>query len=162
MPTPTQILTAFRADLVAAGLVRRPSEAGVLPPCHIEPADGAPAPGEREGIENDAELVVSLFHSGDFAEDTFDTYRRRAAIDVRYRSIGNTGLIRAAGLDAAIRSRLTSPDRNYGLGFALSDGTFIYQAVQFGGFGPLERGRTGNGAARFTNGAKYVLEAAAG
>lgn len=158
MPSPTDVLAALRVDFIEAGLVRRPSEAGVAPPMHIEPAEGAPAPLEREGVEDDPELVLSLMHSGDFGEVPEDSYRRRAIIDVRYRSRGNAGLRRAAALDQAIRARLTSADRNYGRGFMLADGlTFVHEAQQYGGFGPIDRGRDGPTPV-FTNGAKYMVE----
>jgi hypothetical protein len=158
VPSPTDVLTALRVDLIAAGLIRRPSEAGTLPPAHVEPAEGAPAPGEREGIEDDPELVVTLMHSGDFGEEPQDSYRRRAIIDVRYRSRGGTGLRRAAMLDQAIRARLTGPERNYGRGYLLADGsTYVHQAQQYGGFGPIDRALDGT-TPRFTNGAKYLLE----
>lgn len=126
-----RILTAFRDELVAAGIVRKPSVAGDLPPMHVEPPGGAPAPGDLSepkkpaddpaNVEHDAELVITVSLSGDLGEAPLDTYRRRSILDVRYRSRGTAGLQRARQVDDAIRRQIvTRPD--YGLGWTMAAG----------------------------------------
>lgn len=159
MPDQSAILAAFREELVTANLVRKPSSAGALPPLHIEPRGGAPAPGEREGIEDDANLVLSLFASGELSEDNFDAVtRRRLVIDVRYRAASSAAERSAMALDAAIRGLLIRPDTNYGFGFELGSASliFVHQAALFGGLGPIERGE----GLPFTLGAKWMIECA--
>lgn len=159
MPDAGAILTAFREELIAAGLVRRPSDAGALPPAHIEPLEGAVAPGDRHGTENDDELVISLFHSGDLSETNYDAaLRRRTVIDVRYRTPSNAGERRIMALDAAIRARLISPATNYGYGFIIGTAAplNVYQAALWGGLGPVQRG-AGIGLDLL---AKYLIECA--
>lgn len=154
------VLTAFREELIAAGLVRRPSAAGAQPPAHIEPLEGAVAPGDRSGVEDDGELVVSLFHSGDLSEATgYDAAtRRRTVIDVRYRTPTNAGERRAMALDAGIRGRLIRPETNYGYGFELgtAGALWVAQAALWGGLGPISRG-AGTGLDLV---AKYLIETA--
>lgn len=159
MPDASAVLTAFRAELVEAELVRRPSEAtpAGAPPMHVEPREGAPAPGEREGVEDDPGLVLSLFHGGDLAEDLFDTYRRRTVAEVRYRSATNADLRRAMALDAAVRAHFTGYERQYGTGFTIAGGLFVLSFGVLGGFGPISRSRE----AGFVNGSRFVLEVAA-
>lgn len=157
MPDSAVVLTAFRDELVAAGLVRKAAVAGVLPPMHVEPVEGAPAPGERPAPEDHADLVVSIFASGELAENGPDTYRRRLIIDVRYRAKGTAGLKRAAALDAAIRAYLTAQARNYGAGFVMGGSLFVMGVGVFGGFGSIARSK----AEGYTNGAKYLVESAA-
>lgn len=140
------VLSALREELVDAGLVRRPSEsipAGV-PPCHIEPVEGAPAPGEREGIEDDAELVLSLFASGVLGEGAFDAgYRRRVVLDLRYRAASSAAYRRAMALDAAVVGWLIRPATNYGHGFTIGVASplLVHEAAVFGGFGRLGSSR---------------------
>lgn len=158
MADAAEILTAFREDLIELELVRRPSEAGPRPPMHVEPVEGAPGPGEREGIEDDAGLVVSLFNGGELGEGTGyeAAIRRRQVVDVRYRGKDNAAVRRIFALDAAIRASLVTPARNYGYGFELGTAApvFVHQAAVWGGLGPLGRGRdTG-----FDFVAKYLLE----
>lgn len=159
MPDNADILTAFREELIEAGLVRRPSEAGAEYPMHIEPRDGAPAPGEREAVEDHATLVVSIFASGELGETTYDAAtRRRLVIDVRYRSGSNAALREAMALDAAIRARLIRQATNYGYGFVMGSAApvYVHQAALFGGFGALGRGRD----VAFDHVAKWVIETA--
>lgn len=151
------ILTAFRDELVTAALVRKASVAGALPPAHVEPIEGAPAPGDRRAPEDHATLVLSLFHDGDLAEDPFDAYRRRTIIDVRYRAKNTAGLKAAAALDASIRARLTEQARNYGNGFVMGGTVLVLSAGVWGGFGPIARSKAGG----YVNGAKYMIEAVA-
>jgi hypothetical protein len=158
------ILTVFRQELVNAALVRPPSVAGALPPMHVEPIDGAPAPGEREGVEDNAALVTSIFYSGDVTPEVFGT-DRTAVIDVRYRSRDNAALRIAMGLDAAIRRRLTERlglGGEYGLGYVmgagapapLAAGAFVRQASVFGAFSRLSSSK----ATGFDHIAKYAIE----
>lgn len=160
MTDPTAVLTAFREELIEADLVRRPSAAGARPPMHVEPIEGAVGPGDREGVEDDAELVVSIFAGGDLAEaDGYDAAtRRRTTIDVRYRSASSSALRRAFALDAAIRGRLIRPETNYGYGFELGSAAPVWaQAVGvWGGLGPLGRGK----GVGFDHVAKYLVEVA--
>lgn len=165
------ILAAFRADLIAAGLVRRPSEPEPVgaPPMHVEPVEGPPAPGEREGVEDDPDLVLSLMHSGDLAEGTgyAAAAQRRTVLDVRYRSRTAGALQRAAALDATIRRHFTRPQRNYGYGFLMapdlivdegqpterSGALWVQELGVWGGMGPVGRSR----AAGYDHVAKYVV-----
>lgn len=144
MPDIAATLTAFREHLIAADLVRRPSEATPdAPPCHIEPQDGAPAPGEREGVEDDQALTVSLFGT-ELGETNFDAgLRRRVLIELRYRPADNAALRTAEGLDTAIRGELIQPATSYGYGFELGTAAVLlcHQATLFAGLSTLSRGR---------------------
>lgn len=165
MADASAILTALRQELVNAGLVRPPSVAGALPPAHVEPVDGAPAPGEREEPEDHASLVVSLFYSGDVTPAAF-TDGRTGVIDVRYRSSGNPGLKTAMALDAAVVRRLVTrldeAEGRYGYGYVLGDGApapleaglRVRQVSVFGGFSRLSSSK----AAGFDHIAKYAVE----
>jgi hypothetical protein len=87
MPSNKDLLGAFRQHLVDQGLVRKASVA--VPgkrPVFVEPADGAPAPGEREGVENDDVTMISLFVGGDIAGAAFEGFIAKSTIDVRYRT----------------------------------------------------------------------------
>lgn len=162
-----QILSAFRQELINAGLVRAASVAGALPPAHIEPINGAPAPGD-EGIDppgNHPSLIVSLFYSGEVAPGTFDT-DRTGVIDVRYRSKDNAGLRTTMALDPAIRNRLVQrigeAEGRYGVGYFLgagapglpAPGLFVRQVSVAGGLSRLSASR----AAGFDHVAKYAVE----
>lgn len=131
----TAVLSAFRLELVNAGLVRRASQAGAAPPMLIEPLGGARAPGEAEDpVEDDANLVLSLFHSGTVSPaDNYDAaLARSVVIDVRYRTRrdpgANAALRAANALDKAIGARLIQPANNYGYGYLLG-GTLWAQRV---------------------------------
>lgn len=152
-----EVLTAFRHELVGRGLARKPDEAGILPPAHIEPEDGAPAPGDREGVENDDKLVVTLTGS-DLGEAAGNGYRRRVIVDVRYRAKGTAGLKRGRELDAAIADLLVH-NANYGLDYQLGafagrPGVRVLQALIYSGLGRIsasaERG--------YDDLAKYLIE----
>lgn len=66
MPTAiaSELLTEFRAHLIAKGIVREPRAAGPLPVMWIEPRDGTPAPGDMEGTEDSPTAVLGVFRSG--------------------------------------------------------------------------------------------------
>lgn len=121
--SPNELLTAIRRHLIDADIVRSPATADPdLRPCFVEPVNGAPAPGEREGTEDDALAMLSISLSTTLGELPFDTYRRRFSIDFRYRSRGTAGLKAARALDAAIRAELIGRD-DYAFGYVLAEGT---------------------------------------
>lgn len=155
MPDSSAVLTALRNELVAAGLgVRKASVAGSGYPIHVEPLEGAPAPGERNAPEDNADLVISILVSTEFGEESQNTYRRRTVIDFRYRSRGTAGKKAAAAVDAAIRQYLTTQGA-YGTGWGMDDNAvYVLSVAVFGGFGPIARSK----AEGYTDGAKYVLE----
>lgn len=113
MATPTEILTAFRQELVDEGIVRKPGDGpqpGGQPPMFVEPPDGAIAPGQaRKAEENDDSLVLSIFWGGAIAATDSDAYRIRGSIDVRLRSKGPAGLQRASTVLMAIRRAMFEP-----------------------------------------------------
>lgn len=156
LTTVNDVLTALRNELVAAGIVRKPANAGALPPMHVEPRGGAPAPGEREAPEDDPDVVVTISLSGDLAEAPFAP-TRRTVVDVRYRSKGNTGLIKARKVDAAIRARLVN-NASYGLGYLLDAAgaapLLVLQASVFAGLGRISNDPDQG----FDELAKYALE----
>jgi hypothetical protein len=158
----TAVLTAFRAELDAAGLVRRPSTDDVArPPLIVEPLEGPPAPGDDlgDGLYGDPELVLSLLHSGELTPSSgYSAATERVyTVDVRYRSKTAAALRRAEALDTAIRDRLIRPETNYGYGFILAEGTaaalLVTMVGVFGGFGPISRSR----AAGYDHVAKYAV-----
>lgn len=65
MTTP-DLITNLRDYLIEQEIVRDPRSDDDLdlPPCWREPEDGAPAPGEKNGVENSDVAVVSLFRTG--------------------------------------------------------------------------------------------------
>ena len=85
MPTPpisSRVLTESRAHLVSAGVVREPRVAGSDPPCWIEPRGGAPDPGDRSGVEDSTEAVVSIFRSGGIVQPFWEQrYGRKDTLD---------------------------------------------------------------------------------
>lgn len=145
MPAPdsTAVLTALRDALLAAGLVRRPRDAGALPPLHIEPSGGAPAPHDRADAsdpaaqrETDNDLVVTLRFSGDVTPAPGPGARTRIVVaDLIYRSEGTAALKAGRALDAAIGDLLAGPT-TYGDGVQLP-GLFIVQASVFAGLSPV-------------------------
>lgn len=162
MADDARVLSAFREELIALGLGRRPSEPGdpegAPYPVVIEPVDGAPAPGELADEDFDhSELIVTLLAGGDLSEATgYEArQRRRAVVDVHYRAIDNAALREVYGIDNAIRLALTAPERNYGYGFELGTDALVYvhQASLWAGLGPISRGPAG-----FHHVAKWMLE----
>src|SRR5688572_12524371 len=102
MASATDLLTAFRAHLVAQGIVRIPGAgpSGDLPPMFVEPEGGPIVPGNaRKPEEDDATLILSTFWSGAVAAAD-DAFRLRGVIDVRFRSMTSAGLMRAAATAA--------------------------------------------------------------
>lgn len=164
MPDSTAVLTALRDELVSRGLVRKAtvagaqSSTGAAPPCHVEP-NAPPAPGEREGLEDDASLAVTIRLSTELGEEAF-AYRRRIVIDVIYRSLGTGALKRARALDAAIRSALVDGRPDYGLGWTMGSAApvLVLQSSVYGGLGPVSR----DPAQGATDQAKYAFEVKVG
>lgn len=165
MPDGTEVLAALREELIAAALVRRPSEGanatGSPYPLVIEPYDGPPAPGELGDDEVDHnELVVSAFYAGGLgAADGFEASTRKVhSIDLRYRSKGMAALRAAMDLDAAIRARIIRPETNYGYGWVMGTAAplFVHQATPIGDFAPLSRSRDRG----FDHVAKWWIETA--
>jgi hypothetical protein len=153
----SEVLTAFRAELVAAAIVRRPSETGTAggpPPMHLSPIDGPPAPGQREGVENDPDLVLSLLYAGDVAAPSgYDAaQRQRIILDVRIRARDTTARRRGMAVASAITGRLIRPETNYGYGFMLG-GRRVLEVSAEGG-GPVSSSL----AAGFDDLAKYRIE----
>lgn len=152
------VMAAFRSHLIAAELVRRPSEAtpAGAPPMFIRPIDGAPSPLDpREGTERDDELILTLMHSSDVAPATaFDAYNSgRAVFDVRFRSANNEASRRATALSAAITLALINPATNYGYGFMLG-GLWVLE-VNLAGGGPI----SSSSSTGFDDVVKYLVEA---
>lgn len=167
----TDVLAAFRAELVAAGLVRRASEPRAAgdappPPMIVEPPEGPPGPHDDlgDGLIGDPDLILSLIGSGEVSPaNSYDAaVARTLTLDVRYRSSSAAALRRAEDLDGAIRARLIRPETNYGYGFVLAEGTpaelLVQAAAVFAGFGPVNRSR----AAGFDHVAKYAVTVSPG
>lgn len=81
------LLTALRDYLVSAGVVRKPSVAGVLPPLWLEKQLGVPAPGEGQGNEVGSDLVLGAFLTGGFAPEPYGSWIRKPIIDIRFRGL---------------------------------------------------------------------------
>lgn len=163
-----RLLAAFRAELVIAGLVRRPTEAPVgsppPPPMLNEPDEGPPGPSSTiadafgRGTYGDADLVLSLMHSSDAppADGFAQAVGVTRIVDVVYRSANSAALRRAYALDAAIANRLVRPETNYGYGFTIAQGDgplFLQGAQVFAGMGPISRSRVEG----YRHVAKYAL-----
>lgn len=117
MATPTDLLGAFRAHLIAGGIVRLPSGGpdDGLPPMFIEPEAGPISPGHaRSPVEDDATLILSIFYGGAIAAGD-DAFRLRSTIDVRFRSRTSAGLQRAALVATRIRDEMFEPGDSPGI-----------------------------------------------
>jgi len=142
-PDSTVILTALRDAMLAAGLVRRGSAPGNLPPILVEPSGGAPAPHDRADAgdaaatrETDNDLVVTLRYAGDVTPAPGPSARTRVVIaDLIYRSQGTTALKAGRALDAAVADLLAGPT-TYGQGVQLP-GLFVVQASVWAGLSPV-------------------------
>lgn len=135
----TKVLSALQADLIGAGLVRKPGIVGTLPPLHVEPDDGPLSPGDTEDQETSGLLVVTARLSTT-APSVAGTYVRKFVIDLVYRSITTKGLIQARRLDDAIYQRLIET-AGYGTGVMLNEGgpdqTFCLSIENIAGLGDL-------------------------
>lgn len=160
MPDAGLVLTAVRQELINAALVRAPSVAGARVPAHIEPVDGAVAPGDRTDARTGPSVeeaggpdtpVVSLFFDGDVAPATFGS-DRTTVVSVRYRAMTSAGVRAVHALDAAIRRRLVerddpalAGDGRFGLGYFMGAGSpglpagglWVRQASVYGGLSRL-------------------------
>lgn len=116
----TMLLQAFQADLTAAGLARRPGVAGSAPPLWMEPSDGAPAPGEKAGVENDAGTVLTVFAPDEVLGG--GNWQQQHEIDVWVRTKGNGAVTRAYDVEQAIRDRIIGADE-FRIDFDLAPGT---------------------------------------
>jgi hypothetical protein len=76
------LLEAIRSYLVSLGHVRLPTVAGTAPPLWLAPEGGAVAPGDKQGVENDPDLVLSVFHTGGIAGEPFYSWVRRDTVDI--------------------------------------------------------------------------------
>lgn len=133
----TRVLTALRDELERAGVARRPNAAGSLPPVFVEPADGPPAPGEREGTEAGTDLVVTLRLS---TSTSPMPGHRIDVIDVVVRSKGTVGLKAGRELFAAIVERIVdgaSYGRGVLIGYPEGSPVFVLEASLFAGIGPV-------------------------
>lgn len=66
------LLTHLRDYLASKGLGRDPRTAGSEYPIWREPRDGAVAPSEKEGDEDNADLVLSLYRTGGVPRGYFE------------------------------------------------------------------------------------------
>ena len=152
----TATLTALRNELEGRGLIRRPNTPGAAPPLFIEPAGGAPAPGEREGDEGGARLVVTARLSGEGPTRAGEGYRRLIIVDLIYRSTATLGLIEGRALDEAIVAALVGGS-SYGTGLLLDESgpepVLALEASVFAGLGPVSE----TGGVR-TESSKLALE----
>src|SRR5688572_1472041 len=99
MPDSTAVLTALRDELLERALVRRPGDAGDLPPAFVEPRGGPPAPHDRADDadagarrETDNDLVVTLRLSSELSAAGPRARYRTVIVDVVYRSTGTDAL----------------------------------------------------------------------
>lgn len=104
------LLSGFRNYLVAQGLVRKPSVAGAVPPLWIEPQDGVPAPGEKQGTEDDAHRVLGVFYTAGLAPRPYEKEYRTRFVDVVYRTkevgdLGATFVLNQAIFNAIVDKR---------------------------------------------------------
>lgn len=106
------LLSAFRSWLVAQNVARVPSVAGAAPPMYLEPRDGAPAPGQQQGVEADSSCVMSVFASGGIPPAPLESWLRRDTLDVWIRTAKAPTVFSVEGsLRAALVER-----RNFDMG----------------------------------------------
>lgn len=86
MADAAQLMEAFREELVDAGIARAPTVAGPLPPVWLAPEGGANAPSDKQGVENNNDLVLSVFYAGGQAMRPFESFWRRSTVDVVFRA----------------------------------------------------------------------------
>lgn len=165
------ILSAFRQELINAALVRAPSVAGALPPAHVEPINGAVAPGDREPPEEAQgpdTPVVSLFYE-EVNVEAFNT-ARVGVVAVHYRGMTTAALRAVHALDAAVRARLVerldpalaAAGGQHGLGYFAgagapslpAPGLWVRQASVFAPLGRLSESK----ATGYHRVARYALE----
>ena len=81
MADASDLLEQLRAHLIAEGIARHPDAGGPLPPLWIQPEGGAPAPGDKSGVQNHADLVVTAQFTGGLAAPRYASDRRRDTVD---------------------------------------------------------------------------------
>lgn len=103
MSDATVLLAQLRAHLVGLGLAREPQTAGAAHPLYLQPRDGAPAPGDKPGVERDTELVLTAMWTGEVGLPPRERFRRIDTVDVWLR-----GRTAPAALDyeAVLRAQL--------------------------------------------------------
>jgi hypothetical protein len=153
-----ELLTHLRDYLIANSLVRDPRVAGADPPFWRAPADGAIAPGEKSGTENDNLLVVSAFRQPGPTPPVFEQpHWRYAVVDLWLRTASQPA---AWQLDEAIRPLLVgvgAPKQGFDMA-----GLNVIEASQFRDLQPLGKvdGETSTGARIdvFTLQTSYVFQ----
>jgi hypothetical protein len=151
-------LRDFLAAPAQGSLVRDPRVAGAPPPFWRAPGEGAIAPGEKVGDENDDLLVVSAFRQpGPTSPVIEQPHWRYAVVDLWIRAAVQP---QAWELDAAIRPLLVGVGAAK-QGFDMA-GLTVIAASQFRELQPLGRvdGTTSTGAKIivFTFQASYMLQ----
>lgn len=85
-----EVIGPLRDYLVAQGVVRKPSVAGALPPCWLEPREGLPAPGEKppngSATQVGPTVVLGLFRTGGIAVGPYESSWRERTLDLRIRA----------------------------------------------------------------------------
>ena len=152
MPTQKGLLSALATYLVTNDVGRHPSRAGALPPIFLDPVRGAPAPGEREGTENDADLMLTLSPGGDIPPPYGQGVILMTTVDVRYR--GRTAP-RIYETDARVFDLLAAGDGGVGAkhGWDMA-GLYVIESRQWAGLGRIG----GEGGQGFDYRAAYYFE----
>lgn len=132
------LLDEILDHLVAQGVVRRPDTDGPEPPLWRQPADGAPAPGEKKGTANDDRTVLSAFRSGEIPREPGLGYSDRAIVDFWIRT-------KDARLVDDIRSQLSAefapPDFGIRTDWMMGD-LYVIESRQWTGLAPLGSSRS--------------------
>lgn len=121
----TTLLTHFRSHLIAQGLVRKPgSTAPGTHPLYLEPARGAPAPGDQWlGNEKDAAMVLSAFMASGIPSAPYESWLQRQHVELRYRT---TEPVLFEPLEEAIRAQFVDK-RDW----ATSTGLVVVESGEF-------------------------------
>lgn len=106
MPDSADILTALRAHLAGAGIVRPANAVGAAPPFVLDPLEGPAAPGELEGIHNDPNLIITARPGGDLAPGPADGWLLQTTVDVIYRGKASDQIM---AVDAQIVAEMFLP-----------------------------------------------------
>lgn len=110
-----RLLEELQRHLVAAGLVRDPTDAAAdrsLPPMWLQPRGGAIGPGQGEAPGKHDSIVVSAFFSGGRPTDPHEGFVDQRTVDLRIRCMRSPD---AEDLWYAIRG-LIDDQRSYELG----------------------------------------------
>lgn len=94
------VIEAVRDELIAQGIVRKPSVAGAEAPCWIEPRNGVPAPGEQSDggkpVEKGDSAVLGLWMAPGIPQEPFvaSTIRHSVVvIEIRVKTAKDAVLI---------------------------------------------------------------------